>query len=201
MTTEPHNEAAASGPPADDAPPPAQADDKDWTWVLDRPCPDCGAAVGDLTVAQVAALNRANAAAWVDVLAESNGVRTRPAADVWSPLEYAAHVRDVFRLFLTRLELMLHEDNPLFANWNPNETAEAERYDLLDPAVVAQELSEAADALACRFETLTEEQFARPGRRSDGAEFSVLSFARYEIHDPVHHLWDVTGERQDSVTS
>jgi len=189
-----------SGPQADDGPPPAQEDDKDWTWVLDRPCPDCGADVGDLTVAEVAALNRSNAAAWAQVLG-AHDVRQRPAPDVWSPLEYAAHVRDVFRLFLTRLDLMLNEDNPLFANWNPNETAESERYDLQDPQIVAQELSAAADALAGRFETLTEAQFARPGRRSDGAEFSVLSFARYEIHDPVHHLWDVTGERQDTVTS
>ena len=91
---------------------------------------------------------------------------------------------------------MLTEDNPLFANWNPNETAESERYDLQDPAQVSDELVEAAHALADRFEQLTEDQLNRPGRRSDGAEFSVLTFARYEIHDPMHHLWDVTGEWQ-----
>ena len=31
------------------------------------------------------------------------------------------------------------------------------------------------------------------GSRSDGAHFSVDSFARYLIHDPVHHLHDVGG--------
>jgi len=174
------------------APPPGQADDKDWTWVLDRPCPDCGADVGALSVTDVAELNRSNAQAWADVLADTDGARLRPAADVWSPLEYAAHVRDVFRLFLERLDLMLNEDNPLFANWNPNVTAEEERYDLQDPTTVAGELRNAAEALAARFESLSPEHLNRPGRRSDGAEFSVLSFARYEIHDPLHHLWDVT---------
>lgn len=174
------------------APPPGQADDKDWTWVLDRPCPECGAAVGELSLADVAAANRENAAGWRDVLGRGDAwVRARPAKDVWSPLEYACHVRDVFRLFAVRLDLMLTEDDPMFANWNPNETAEAARYDLADPAIVSAELSEAAEDLAVAFEQITEEQAQRPGRRSDGAKFTVLSFARYEIHDPIHHLWDV----------
>lgn len=172
-------------------PPPGQADDKDWTWVLDRPCPDCGADVGNLTITEVAELNRTNAAHWVDVLAE-DGAAIRPAPNVWSPLEYGCHVRDVFTLFGERLDLMLTEDDPMFANWNPNETAEAERYDLQDPVTVAAEIVAAAGALADRFEALSTEQLTRPGRRSDGASFSVLSFARYEIHDPLHHLWDVT---------
>jgi hypothetical protein len=34
-------------------------------------------------------------------------------------------------------------------------------------------------------------QWARTGRRSDGAAFTVESFARYFVHDPVHHLHDV----------
>lgn len=173
-------------------PPPAQADNKDWTWVLDRPCDDCGADVGGLSMTDVAALNRQIAAGFADVLLTRDDVRDRPAADVWSPLEYGAHVRDVFRLFLTRLELMLDEDDPMFANWNPNETAEADRYDLLDPATVADELLDAANRLATRFDGLTDDQLSRSGRRSDGAAFTVESFARYEIHDPVHHLWDVT---------
>ena len=33
--------------------------------------------------------------------------------------------------------------------------------------------------------------WTRPGRRSDGASFTIETFAKYLIHDPVHHLWDV----------
>ena len=173
-------------------PPPAEPDDKDWTWVLERPCPECGADVGALSMAEVADLNRSCARSWVDVLRSGPAVHQRPTPETWSPLEYGAHVRDVFNLFLERLELMLSEDDPMFANWDPNTTQVAERYDLQDPLVVADELLAAADSLADRFGELSPEQLARTGRRSDGAEFSVLSFARYEIHDPVHHLWDVT---------
>jgi len=52
----------------------------------------------------------------------------------------------------------------------------------------------AASAIAARFASLGANDLERVGRRSDGASFTVASFARYEIHDPLHHLWDVTGE-------
>jgi hypothetical protein len=38
-------------------------------------------------------------------------------------------------------------------------------------------------------------QWLRAGRRSDGARFSIAGFSRYLLHDPVHHLFDVTGRR------
>ncbi len=174
------------------SPPPAEADDKDWTWVLDRTCPDCNASVGTMSIDEVAELNRSCGESWAEVLRTHKAVGERPAPETWSPLEYGCHVRDVFRLFLMRLELMLSEDDPMFANWNPNETQEAERYDLQDPETVSGEIVEAANAIADRFAELTPDQLARTGRRSDGASFTVESFARYEIHDPVHHLWDVT---------
>lgn len=173
----------------------ATPDNKDWTWVLDRPCPDCGAWVGALPVVGIAAANRENVQGWSAVLERDEAwLRTRPEPGVWSPLEYACHVRDVFRLFAQRLDLMLSEDDPAFANWDPNITQEAERYDLADPRVVREELAAAGAAIAGKFDEITSEQLARTGRRSDGANFTVATFARYEIHDPVHHLWDVTGQ-------
>jgi len=39
-----------------------------------------------------------------------------------------------------------------------------------------------------------EEQWSRRGIRSDGSIFTVDSIARYLMHDPVHHLWDVGAE-------
>jgi hypothetical protein len=60
--------------------------------------------------------------------------------------------------------------------------------------MVAAQLGAAASDLAAAFEHVEGAQWDRPGRRSDGASFTVASFARYLIHDPVHHLYDVTGE-------
>ncbi len=133
---------------------------------------------------------RDNAAEWLHVLATPE-VRRRPAAQIWSPLEYGCHVRDVFRLFDERLRLMLDEPDPLFGNWDQDATAIADRYGEQDPVLVSRSLLEAADTLARRFASVNGTQWDRTGRRSDGASFTVDSFARYLLHDVVHHLQDV----------
>jgi hypothetical protein len=96
-------------------------------------------------------------------------------------------------LYDERLRLMLEDDDPLFANWDQDETAVAERYGEQDPVVVAGELTAAGEQIAASFATVTGDQWSRPGRRSDGAVFTVRSFAQYFIHDPLHHLHDVGG--------
>ena len=170
-----------------------EPDTKDWTWVLDRPCPECGLEAGSVLPELVPDLVRRNAQGWQAVL-ERPDVRTRPRPDVWSPLEYACHVRDVLRLYDERLQLMVNHTDPLYENWDQDATAIAERYDQQDPAVVAPELHEAAQRVADRFEALTPEQWQRTGRRSDGASFTVASFSRYFVHDVIHHLHDVGGD-------
>ena len=142
--------------------------------------------------ADIPALIRANAAGWrAPLAAPGRGAPPRP--DKWSPLEYGCHVRDVLKLYDYRLGLMLTEDDPLYPNWDQDETAVADRYDTQDPATVADELAGAAEAIAARFGTVAGAQWDRPGRRSDGAAFTVETFGRYFMHDPVHHLYDVTG--------
>ena len=165
-------------------------DSKDWTWVLEKPCPECGFdAAGEHDVPQAV---RRNAASWHDVPQRAD-VRDRPAPDVWSPLEYACHVRDVPRLYDERLVLMLERDDPLYADWDQDATAVEQRYAEQEPRTVAGELDGAARTVADRFAGLTHEQWSRGGRRSDGASFTVDSFSRYFLHDLVHHLRDVRG--------
>jgi hypothetical protein len=170
-------------------------DTKDWTWVLQRPCPECGFDTRSFPRREIAALLLANAAAWREALADPGDVRRRPRPDCWSPLEYACHVRDVFRLFAHRLELMLTRDDPTFANWDQDAAAVTDRYGEQDPATVRDELTVAAQQLAADFAAVTDEDWQRTGTRSDGTRFTVESFGRYLIHDPVHHLYDVTGHR------
>ncbi|MGI9029646.1 MAG: DinB family protein, partial [Ilumatobacteraceae bacterium] len=158
-------------------------DAKDWTWVLQRRCPECGYDATRLDVERVPELVRENAAVWQEVLVRP-GVDRRPAPDVWSPLEYACHVRDVFSLFDRRLHLMLSKYDPRFENWDQDETAIAERYGDSDRATVASELDAAAHAVAASFASVDGSQWERTGRRSDGAEFTVDTFARYFLHDP-----------------
>jgi hypothetical protein len=158
--------------------------------VLERPCPDCGFDAREFDVELIGSMILTNAASWQRVL-RSAGVTRRPRPDVWSPLEYACHVRDVFRIYDERLARMLAEDDPQYANWDQDATAVAERYGEQSPPEVAQGLVTGAARLAERFDGVRDDQWLRTGTRSDGARFTVESFARYLIHDPVHHLWDV----------
>ena len=164
-------------------------DTKNWTWVLEKPCPECAFDASTFEATDVADMIRVNAAAWPAVL-ERDDVRERPDESTWSKLEYAAHVRDVFRIYLYRLGLMLAEDDPLFPNWDQDATAVEERYNEQSPEVVSAELVADAAALADAFDTVAD--WGRPGRRSDGVAFTIETFAKYFIHDPIHHLWDVT---------
>ena len=168
-------------------------DGKDWTWVLSEVCPECRYDVRSFPQEDIGSLIRRNAAAWQALIAgvDDHALRQRPRPDKWSPLEYSAHVRDVYRLYDYRLGLMLDEEDPSYPNWDQDETAIAEDYNSQDPATVSVEVGEAADKLATRFDGVVGDQWQRKGHRGDGAEFTVSTFARYLIHDPVHHLWDV----------
>lgn len=170
-------------------------DSKDWTWVLDRPCAECGFDAARVDRADIPRLVREASGAIGAALARADVAR-RPDESTWSVLEYGCHVRDVCRVFDERLLLMLTDDDPLFENWDQDRTAVDERYAEQDALVVAGELAARADAVAGRYATVRAEQWARPGRRSNGSAFTVESLGRYLVHDLVHHVHDVSRERR-----
>jgi hypothetical protein len=170
------------------------ADTKDWTWVLDQRCPDCGFDAAELDRDQIGATTRDVAGRFVAFLDEGD-VRDRPSPDVWSTLEYGCHLRDVGRVFGERLQLMLDEDEPQFLNWDQDETATVDRYDLQDPEVVAGELAASLGGLADAYDAVLPPQWDRKGFRSNGSIFTVESLGRYMAHDLVHHVWDIEQAR------
>jgi hypothetical protein len=165
-------------------------DTKDWTWVLERPCPECGFESAAHEVSDLPGLLEQTAATWAQVLGRGD-VAERPEPGVWSALEYACHVRDVHVLFAERVRLMLEEDGPTFANWDQDATALQRDYGSQDPDVVATELVAAARSVAVLYATVGDDTRGRRGVRSNGDEFTVESLGRYHLHDVVHHLHDV----------
>ena len=168
-------------------------DTKDWTWVLRERCPQCGFEASAVAADHIPVVIRETAASFAQVLERGEETRRRPDPAVWSPLEYACHVRDVFRMFDDRLRLMLTTDDPLFENWDQDATAEQNAYGSQDPQRVRAQLLEAGERLAQAFESVPASSLVRTGRRSDGASFTVVTLGQYLLHDLVHHVWDVTG--------
>lgn len=176
-------------------------DNKDWTWVLERRCPECGFVASEVQRGQIAPRIRANAETWVGILADDpERLGRRAHDDRWSPLEYACHVRDVFRVVDKRLNLMLTLDDPTYQNWDQDRTAVEDHYENQDPKSVATELSQAAATLASDFDTVEGATWERPGTRSDGARFTVQTIGQYALHDAVHHVHDASGDLTKPVS-
>jgi len=166
-------------------------DDKDWTWVIEARCPECGFDAASTLCTDVSDKLRLAVAQWHDVLTRRDDVRTRPTPEMWSPLEYGCHVRDVFRVYEGRVQRMLAEDGPNYLNWDQDQTAIDDNYAGQDPDLVAEELVIDGARLANLFESVEVEQWERTGFRSDGAAFTIDTISRYFLHDIVHHLMDV----------
>ncbi|WP_221177277.1 DinB family protein [Nocardioides marmoriginsengisoli] len=169
-----------------------EPDTKDWTWVLERPCPECGFDPSAIDATTLPDLIRSNTRGWYGVL-DGADAAVRPGPQTWSRLEYACHVRDVHRLFGERVGLMLDQDDPQFANWDQDVTAIEDRYDEQDPSVVAVELVEAAADVAAVYAGVASDAWQRTGRRSNGSLFTVETLGIYHLHDVVHHLYDIGG--------
>lgn len=169
-----------------------EPDTKDWTWVLSEPCPECGLVSADVVPTGIAARVVADLPRWEAVLRRADA-RERPTPTTWSPTEYACHVRDVFVLFGQRVRLMLDEDDPMFANWDQDETAIEDDYASQLPSEVSTQLVAAGRAVAEIFDAVPADAWDRVGRRSNGSQFTVETLGQYFLHDVVHHLHDVAG--------
>ena len=160
-------------------------------------CEECGFEYEALAPADVPAQLRSFAkryrAPLTRFLRDEDGdalVRQRPAPAVWSALEYAAHVRDVFANDARWIDQCMEEDRPTLQGPGPDELATAGRYNEADPVAVADALAANAEALAARIEAVPADGWDRVGLRR-GEERSVLLQARRAVHEGSHHLLDI----------
>jgi hypothetical protein len=120
-------------------------------------------------------------------------LRAHPTPGVWSALEYACHVRDVFAVMRERAELTLAEDNPTLESMRGEERVEAERYNEQDQLAVVDDLASNADAAAAVFEAPDDAALVRTAvfPYPEPTERDLRWLARHTIHEGHHHLLDV----------
>ncbi len=170
-------------------PPPAAGDSND--------CSECGFSDQSVTmtdaVAALRGFGRRYRAPLTRFLPGEDGdalLRERPAEGVWSALEYAAHVRDVFAWYDERVRRSLAEEQPVVEGPGPDEAAELGRYNEQDPQAVADALAANAERLAATLEQVPPEAWDRVHLRF-GQPRSVLFTARRAVHEGNHHLLDI----------
>jgi hypothetical protein len=165
---------------------------------VDR-CSQCGFEydLGDAGSAGPALV--AGVARFTSVLeADPSDVRRRPRADVWSPLEYACHVRDVLLVQRERVLAARRSDRPTFEPMGRDERVDHDGYGLQDPDAVARQMTDAAAMLANVLARLDDADWDRtvvygyPAR----AERSLRWVAVHTVHEVRHHLADASPHPQ-----
>jgi hypothetical protein len=161
-------------------------------------CDECGYDYDEAARDEVASRLRAFGPRYAEALAgrTDTELRARAHRDVWSPLEYTCHIRDVFRAQTSRIALTLEQDTPEYQPMRRDERVTEERYNEQDLATVLDEVAAAADELASAFEALDDAGWQRTGIYSyPTREVRTLEWVgRHTIHEGEHHLLDI--ERQ-----
>ncbi|HEY0001300.1 MAG TPA: DinB family protein [Actinoplanes sp.] len=157
-------------------------------------CAECGFAYPSVSAADLPRQLIDAGAGFVATLVSIDDVRRRPAPAVWSPLEYACHVRDVLRVQNERLALALRTDNPPFRPMDRDELAVRNIYNDQDPQAVRVELTTAASRLALAFGALGPAQWSRTGIYNwpTVEARTMLWLGRHTLHELVHHRLDLT---------
>jgi hypothetical protein len=117
-------------------------------------------------------------------------VRASPGAGVWSALEYAAHVSQVFAEFDDRVRAALAGDLPdePVVDWEGRVAAASPG---LEREATAEAVDDAADSLATTLSELNEDEWELPTLTGRGREVEVTELAVIAVHEGSHHLLDV----------
>lgn len=159
----------------------------------DHVCQACGFAYADLDVTDaparladlLATFEREVRAVPAEFLAR------RPASSVWSPAEYACHVRDVLVSSTIRLHRARLEDRPMIEPMYND--LRARRFDYLhaDVAAVLDQARAAADGLAAEIGRVRPDAWNRTVTRLPGEERTARWLVRQALHEVRHHTEDI----------
>ncbi|MEV4129062.1 DinB family protein [Nocardia sp. NPDC049707] len=146
-------------------------------------------------VPEVSALTRVHAAEYAALL--TGGVdrvlRQRTAPEVWSPLEYACHVRDVLLAQRERVLLARRVDAPALEPMGRDERVEHDGYNEQRPSDVARQLDDAALLFANVLDRLARPDWDRTVSYNfpQHQERPLHWLALHTLHELRHHLLDI----------
>jgi hypothetical protein len=173
-----------------------------WQWprIQNEACPQCGYNPASLSPETLGDVAVELAGAWREFLldADDTYLRTNPEAEffVFSPIQYAAHVRDILRVYGDRMVLGVEQDSPTVPIFNPPQ-AVFESYNDLDAEQLAADIEAQAQRLAEIVDGMDESAWSRIVVNDRGAygmyTFSIAGLACNAVHESHHHLLDAKG--------
>jgi hypothetical protein len=128
-------------------------------------------------------------------LLRSQGVdlRSRREPQVWSPLEYGCHLRDVFLVQRERVMLACRVDRPEFTSMGRDERVDQDGYRSQNPEDVARQLSDAALMFSGMLKQLSAAEWERMGLYPfpEPTPRTIAWVAVHTLHEARHHLMDI----------
>jgi hypothetical protein len=117
-------------------------------------------------------------------------IRRRPAPDVWSALEYTAHVAQTIDLMAPNLRQIITEDNPFLYTFDPDRQAEEQSYNNWTLLQALGELESSCADMSMAIEYVPADGWSRVGT-FDYGEREAIDVVRSAVHEGAHHLRDI----------
>ena len=179
-----------------------------WQWhrIQQEACPQCGDHPGALPPESLGDLAVERAARWREFLdgTDEDVLRHIPEPGVFSPLQYAAHVRDILAVYTDRIVLGLEQDAPTVPIFMPPQEAWDE-FNSADVGETATELEGQAARLADVVAGMDASAWSRIVVNDRGVygvyTFTLAGLACNAVHEVHHHLLDATGTLDDAGAS
>ncbi|MEV5648196.1 DinB family protein [Nocardia sp. NPDC052254] len=155
-------------------------------------CAECGFDYRTEEAHRAAAAIRAGVTEMAATLDDCPDARRRRTPELWSPLEYGCHVRDVLLVQRERVLLARRSDTPALVTMGRDERGEHDGYADQDPAEVAGELIAAARLLANVLDRLGDDWHRSVlYNYPDTTERDLRWVAVHTVHEVRHHLLDI----------
>ncbi|HEX5118164.1 MAG TPA: DinB family protein [Pseudonocardiaceae bacterium] len=119
-------------------------------------------------------------------------LRTRPAALVWSPLEYLAHTGDAIDWYRGRVRRVLSEDRPILAGFDWDAHTAGQNYHQRHLTDVLGDVRRVCTSFAALLATLDPADWQRAGTGSDGGSRTIAHLVHRAAHEARHHRHDIT---------
>lgn len=126
-------------------------------------------------------------------LTTASDVSSRRSPNVWSPLEYACHVRDMLLVQRERVLLARRTETPDCTPMGRDERVEHDGYADQSPADVARQLSDAALLFTNVLHRLPAQAWTRTVlyHYPEPEERTLHWLATHTLHEVQHHLLDI----------
>lgn len=124
-----------------------------------------------------------------------NQLAQRLEAGQWSLKELLCHLWRVQQVFESRIQLMLTEDNPEIAIYEPDGDPQFERLAARPTAELLSGFLSDRQRLLKRLETLEETAWQRTGAHPEFPRYDVGFQVEYMAHHEAHHIYQMFQRR------